>query len=232
MLLATGVLPGLLALALMVSLLAAVPTAEGLARRFALNGALLLGWVPALWWVHWPVPVDHAAVAAAVTVAGLTWHVASTDRPRVALRGLVPELHRTDLLLPVSALLALASMWRWAFPGSARQALQIMLPGVDNAAHFTMYASILQHGATSASLGNAPDGSALGLQRLPAGLSQPSGHAHGGDLPTAAHGARHTDRLHPGRGAGRHAWAHRADGSRRLAARSRRPVLGRPGRSH
>lgn len=168
--LAGGVLPGAVVLALAVALLVAVPTAPELARRLALNGAVLLGWVPVTWLVDWPVPIDHAAFAGAVAVAWLGWHIASASMPRTRLRALVPQVHQADLLLPVSGLLALATMWRWAFPDTPRAALVTMLPGVDNSAHFAMYSSILRHGAPSSSLGNAPDGAPWGFTQYPQGF--------------------------------------------------------------
>lgn len=196
--LATGLLPGMLALVLLLALLVVVPTAPDLSRRLALNGSVLLGWVPVLWWVSWPVPVDHAALAMAAVISALVWRVAGAAAPGAALRGLIPTVRRTDLLLPVSAMLALAAMWRWAFAGSPRQALETMLPGVDNAAHFAMYASILRHGVPSSSLGRAPDGSQsafteypqgfhslvatlteVGHARLPTGTSMLTSYTHG-----------------------------------------------------
>jgi hypothetical protein len=168
--LASGLVQGVLALSLLVALLLVVPTARDLTRRLALNGAVFLGWVPVTWWVNWPVHVHHAAVAVALAVAWLAWHIAGASLPRARLRAMVPRVHRADLLLPVSALLAVATMWRWAFPGTPRAALVTMLPGVDNSAHFTMYSSILRHGAPSSSLGNAPDGSRWGFTEYPQGF--------------------------------------------------------------
>ena len=170
MLLATGLLPGAVSLGLAVVLLAAVPTAPDLSRRLAVNGSVLVGWAPLLWWVRWPVAVDHGALVVALSAGALTVLVTASDRPLTALRGLAPRVHAVDSLLPVAAALALTCTARWAFAGSPRQALVALLPGADNYAHFHMFSTLRAYGATTRALGDAGDGSGWGFDEYPQGF--------------------------------------------------------------
>ena len=169
-LLASGALPASAALVLAAGLLVAVPTAPDLSRRIAVNGAAFLGWVCTTWWVRWPVPVDHAAVVVALTSGGLLAWVLVGRRPRDRVHALRPAVGRTDLLPLVGGALALATMWRWAFPASPRAALAALLPGIDSVAHFHMFSTVRAYGATLPALGPAPDGSPWPFDTYPQGF--------------------------------------------------------------
>ncbi|MEP7091263.1 MAG: hypothetical protein ABI776_14285, partial [Nocardioidaceae bacterium] len=166
-LLARDLVPAPVVLVVLVALVVMVPTAQDLSRRIALNGSLLIGWVPVLWWVRWPVEVDHGALVVAVAVATVTGGAAAAPAPLTRLRRLLPHARRVDRLLVLSGGAALASMWRWAFPGSPYHALLTLLPGVDNAEHFSMVATMRTYGATTSALGASPDGSRWRFDEYP-----------------------------------------------------------------
>lgn len=167
---AGGLLPAPLVLALGVGLLVAVPSAPDLARRVAVNGSVFLGWVCTTWWVRWPVPVDHGALVLALAGAGLVVAVLGSPRPWERVSSLRPHVAAVDLLLPTGAALALAAMWRWAFPGSAHGALVALLPGADDVAHFHMFSTLRAYGATTRASGVAPDGSRWAYDSYPQGF--------------------------------------------------------------
>jgi hypothetical protein len=165
--LAVGLLPVLVVLALLVLLLVAVPTAGGLSRRVALNGSLLIGWAQVLWWVRWPVPVNHGAAILAATTGCL---VLLLHRAKAgAARSLVPRARPGDVLIASAGLAATVAMSPWAFAGSSRRALTLMLPGADNYAHFHMFATIRTYGAVTTSL-PSPDGRGWGFDEYPQGF--------------------------------------------------------------
>lgn len=169
-LLASGVVSGPLALVLAALVLAAVPSAATLSRRVAVTGALVVGWVPVVWWVRWPVPVDHGAAVVAATVGVLAGLVGGSADPSARARSLVPRLQRADVLLVLAAVGALFSTSRWAFAGSAQAALASLVPGADNFAHFSMFALLRARGAVPEVLGRGPDGSGWAYDNYPKGF--------------------------------------------------------------
>jgi hypothetical protein len=164
---AKGLLSGPTALVLAVVLLLALPTSTELARRVALNGALLVGWVPVLWWWHWPVGVDHAALVLGVSLGALVGWVVAAEHPVGRLKELVPRVRAADWLLPVGGLAALAALWRWALAGSPQQALEAMLPGADNYAHFHMFSIVRASGAVATAAGPPSDGPGWAFDEYP-----------------------------------------------------------------
>jgi hypothetical protein len=169
-LLALRLMPGVLSLVLLAAVLVLLPTSPALARRLAVNGSLLMGCAPVLWWVRWPVRVDHGAVVVAAALGALAWRVAAAPGPGVGLAGLLPVTRRVDGLVLLGGASALAAMSRWVTPGSAHAALVTMLPGLDNAAHFHMFATIRAYGATTRALGASPDGSRWAFDDYPQGF--------------------------------------------------------------
>lgn len=165
--LASGVLPGPLAALLPLVLILLVPVAPSLARRAAVNGTIFLGWAPVLWWVQWPMAVNHGAFVTALAVALLAVYVVGSPNPRAQWRRLAPTVSRTDLLLPAAAAFALTMMHRWAFEASPQRTLAFMIPGYDNVAHFDMFAMLRRHGATIDALGAAPGGSSWAFGDYP-----------------------------------------------------------------
>ncbi len=168
--LAAGRVPGGVGLVAAVVLLVVLPSDRAPARRVAINGALLAGWAPVLWWARWPVPVDHAGVLVAAGVGTLVAVVAGAADPREAARRLVPRVHRTGALVLLGAALSLSATWRLAFAGSPQRALAVLLPGLDSSAHFAMFAAIRQLGATTDALGPTPDGSGWAFAAYPQGF--------------------------------------------------------------
>ena len=69
LLVASGLLGGVPALLLLVGVLVLVPSHRLLARRLSVNTALVFGWTQVLWWVEWPVRVNHAGVVIGLGVA-------------------------------------------------------------------------------------------------------------------------------------------------------------------
>jgi hypothetical protein len=169
-LLASGVVPGVVSLVVLAGLLAVVPTSPDLSRRIALNGSVLVGWVPVLWWVRWPFEVSHGALVVAVVVGALTFLVTSSPEPRLVLRSLLPHCRAIDSLMVLAGVLALTCMSRWAFVGSPHAALVALLPGADNYAHFHMFATIREYGATTTALGGKGDGSGWAFDEYPQGF--------------------------------------------------------------
>src|SRR3954451_2971391 len=166
----TGILTGPSAGLLLLVILVAVPSSPYLSRRLALNGSLLLGWTPVLWWVDWPVTVNHGGVVLAFGTTALVVHgVRSNVGPTVARR-LVPTCRPADILIPLSGLAALLVVSRLAFAHSAPRVLTILLGGFDNAAHFGMFLMLRTQRATLDALGSAPDGSRWTYASYPQGF--------------------------------------------------------------
>lgn len=169
-LLASGVLPGAVVLALALAVVVLVPTARRYPLRIALNGALVLGWSPFLWWVRWPVPLDHGAVVVAAGVAVALLVVLSAADPRARARALLPRPRPVDVLLPLAPVAAAVAVRGWAFASGPREALAALLPGIDNVAHFQIFSTMRAHGAVLAALPPAPDGGRWGFTGYPAGF--------------------------------------------------------------
>ena len=167
---ASHLLPGGVVLAVVVVVLVAAPTSATLHRRVACNVAVLVGWAPVVWWVRWPVDVDHAAALLALSLGALVWWLCPPTGREERRRQLVPRLHAVDAMVVAVPLLALVVVRRWAFPGSAREALISLVPSVDNVAHFHMFATIRDHGAITQALGDSPDGSAWSFDNYPQGF--------------------------------------------------------------
>lgn len=168
--LSRGWTPGLLSLALLAGLLVAAPSAPDLPRRLAVNGSVLIGWAPLAWWVRWPSYVNHSVLLVALGWAGLVVMVLWAPDRAQALARLRPETRRIDVVIPAGAVLALAAMSRWAFAGTPRDALRVLLPGADNYPHFDMFAAIRTHGAALNVLGPSPDGSRWAYYNYPQGF--------------------------------------------------------------
>ncbi|MFL6135740.1 MAG: hypothetical protein ACJ72A_23250 [Nocardioidaceae bacterium] len=167
--LVAGWVPGPVAVALGAALVLAVPTASSCARRVALNCAVLVGWSQVLWWVDWPVPVNHGALIAASVAGYLVVVVTGASSPRQRAVDLLPRFRSVDALLVGSVVATIAAMWRWVTVSSPQRALEVLLPGADNYAHFHMFSTLRAYGATTTSLA-APDGSGWGFDEYPQGF--------------------------------------------------------------
>jgi hypothetical protein len=166
----TGVMPRTATGLLLGGLILGLPSSAQLARRVALNGSLVLGWVPVLWWVDWPVSVNHGAAVLAVGSAALVVLGLATVRRGHPLHRLLPTCRRTDVLIILSGLAAFLVVSRLVLAGSARRVLTILLGGFDNGPHFGMYLMLRKHGATLDALGAAPDGSSWLYASYPQGF--------------------------------------------------------------
>jgi hypothetical protein len=164
--LAVGVLPLPVILAALAVLLVVVPTAGGLSRRVALNGSLLIGWAQVLWWVRWPVALDHGAVVVAGAVGFALVMLGRPGRDRASV---VPKVRPVDSLLLLAGIAATTAMSSWAFAGSSRRALTMMLPGADNYAHFHMFATIRTYGAVTTAA-PSPGGKGWAFDEYPQGF--------------------------------------------------------------
>jgi hypothetical protein len=81
-----------------------------------------------------------------------------------------PVARAVDALPVLGGLAALALSWTWAFPGTPKNALRALLPGIDNVAHFHMFATIRGYGATTRALPRGPDGTRWAFDGYPQGF--------------------------------------------------------------
>lgn len=166
-----GILDGPLGLALAGLLLVAVPVARSLSRRLVVTGAIVLGWLPVLWWVRLPVGgLGRVTIGMALLAAGLAFWVASSDEPVSRLRRLVPRVRLVDLL-PLGAAAATAVLAaRWSWRGTGESTLAVLSRGWDHSAHFFMASMIRRTGATLDRLGPGPGGDEWAYQHYPQGF--------------------------------------------------------------
>ena len=162
----TGALPEAATALLILVLVCLVPVCHGLSGRIAVNAALLVGWMPVLWWVRWPVPVNHGGVVVAAVVGGLSAYVAAGE-PRRRAATLLPTVRGSDALLPGALLAALAATAPLTFAATPLRALNVLVPGADNYAHFAMFTSLRAYGATPDVIGAGPDGSGWAFADYP-----------------------------------------------------------------
>lgn len=147
-----GVIEGAWVLGPLVVALLAVPTSRLLARRILLNGAIVVGVVPALWW--WDLPLGdlgRAGLLLAALIGGLTAWLLWSGLPaaRERARQLVPSWHTVDLL-PLGA--AAASLWfmqAWLRVSTGSAALAALVPGWDHSAHYGMVHALRLNGVTA-----------------------------------------------------------------------------------
>jgi hypothetical protein len=167
LLLARSPVPPFLGPCTVVALVVLLPTARTLTGRIALNGSLLLGWTPVLWWVRWPVAVDQAALVVAVLAGVLVLVSLRRDLSPVPRGDRLPRLHRIDLLVLLAGLAAVLAVRAYLVVRTPRQSLYLLIGGYDNSAHFDMFLVARRHGATIVALGAAPDGSAWSYREYP-----------------------------------------------------------------
>lgn len=163
---ASGRTPGAASLLVLLLLLAVTPVARTLPARLSVNGAFLVGWVPLLWFVSWPVPLNHGAAVVGCWAGALVTFVVWTR----GWRRLLPDVRVGDLLLLVAVVLSAVVMAPWWRARSPQAALEALLPAWDNAAHFSMFASARSHGAVLAAVGPSPDGSRWAYADYPQGF--------------------------------------------------------------
>ena len=145
----TGVLEGSAGLLVATLIVLLVPTSRDLCRRVLLAGCLLLGWTPLLWW--WDLPLGafgRASVGLALIAGGTLAWVGWAERPGRRALLLLPRLRAVDLLIPVTAGVAMVVLQPWLQVKSATQTLALLMGGWDNVAHFSMVHMIRGTGVT------------------------------------------------------------------------------------
>lgn len=163
---ALGGVPGWLSV---VVVTCAVPTAPDLSRRLALNASITLGWTPLLWWVSFPVEVSHAGLLVGLGLGVLGFLVGRAPTLSSGLLDLLPTTRRTDLLVPAGGLVALLAVAPLALVRTPAQALHVLLPGVDNNVHFTLFTTMRRVGSTVTAASAGPDGTSWAFGDYPAG---------------------------------------------------------------
>lgn len=142
----------------------ALPVARDLAGRLVLTGTILVGWWPLTWWVAAPGHLSRVGLGLAVVAVVLGWFLAG-ERGR--LRRLIPRWAGTDLLWVGAGVFAAWLYRPWLAPGSSAGALQLMLPGWDHSAHFSITAMQRRFGTVISMAPPAPVGDTWSYSRYP-----------------------------------------------------------------
>ena len=164
---ATGVLRGPLSVVVMVVLLIALPTAKEFSHRLAMNGTILLGAIPMLWWMPWLVGgPSHFGVITAVA-AGILAGVILRSAP--ARRRLLPTFSLPDLVPAVAGAFSIWFFWPFGAFRDGLGGLAMLMQGFghDNVAHFDMVQMIRQTATTGALWPASPDGSEFAYVNYP-----------------------------------------------------------------
>lgn len=151
--LASGIVPGGLAVMIFAMVVLAVPTSRQLSRRVLLAGCLFFGWVPLLYWWDLPVgDIGRSPILFAVISALLAGWIAVARNPVRRLRRLLPRLRAVDTFPLLASLGIAAILWKWIQVKSGVSAMAVMIPGWDHSAHYAMTHSIRLHGVTTQGL--------------------------------------------------------------------------------
>lgn len=153
-------LDGAPAMVLSLLLMVVIPSAATLSGRLVVNGSVLLGWVPLLWWTALPLgDIGRIGLLLALAVGSLTAWILAGPAPRTRVRRLAPRVAAVDLMPAAAALIAAWTTWPLLTSTSADRTLSaLMRLGWDHCAHFGMVMLARSEGAVSAMLGPAPDG--------------------------------------------------------------------------
>lgn len=150
--------PGGVFLAVLAALVLLTPTSRSYARRLLVGGAIVLGWVPLVWWLPLPASLDRVGLLVAILAACLTGWAAY--RGRTSLSALLPRPVWADA---IPGIVAVAAVWisRPALTApSDGAALNLLIKsGWDHVAHFHMVRLIASEGSLLATTGTAADGS-------------------------------------------------------------------------
>jgi hypothetical protein len=159
---------GPLAVALAVLLFVGFPTAKNLSRRLSINGIVILGFGPLLWWAPWASDwaVTHTSLLIGLSAAYLAaWVVWREAR----VRSVVPSVGAGDI-----ATLGTAAFLAWFFRPfytytsglDSVSLLQQAFAG-DNVAHFNMFRMIRVMGTTGPNWPATPDGTLFAYEPYP-----------------------------------------------------------------
>ncbi|MFC6354797.1 hypothetical protein [Luethyella okanaganae] len=155
-----GLLAGVGVLAFTALLIVLFPVSSSLSRRILYNGAIVLGWIPVLWWFDLGEFSDRMSWVLALSAGGLVaWLFGRPDTVGRAKR-LLPRLRWSDLI-PVGT----GAWGLWLFsplllsPSDGRTLTLLMKSGWDHVAHFFMTQRLEQGGSLWGTTGSSPDGS-------------------------------------------------------------------------
>ncbi len=152
-----GVAEGETGIVLTGVLLLLVPTSKELARRILYTGAIVMGWLPVLWWLDLPfAAVGRVTVLLALLAAGLAAWIGSGAQPLSRARALLPRVRAVDVALPIVATLGAMLLDPFLTTKQAVQSLAVLMTGWDNSAHFSMVSMARTHGVTVDALTTPP----------------------------------------------------------------------------
>lgn len=169
---ATGLLEGLPSLLAVGALVLALPTSTELSRRVLLTGAIVVGWLPVLWWTTvLDVPLGRVTWLIAVVAAALVgWVVGPGAGAWVRARRLVPRFRRVDMLTLGAAAFGVWLARPLLRPGSGAGALSTLMTGWDHSAHADMVWMIRNHGAVIGAFPVDPSGGTWSYAHYPQGF--------------------------------------------------------------
>ncbi|MGA9747603.1 MAG: hypothetical protein WBQ50_09150, partial [Nocardioides sp.] len=155
-----GHLDGQVALALVAGLSLLAPTSSILSRRLLIVSALVLGWIPLVWWLPLDLGrLDRTGLLLAASSAALVGWTCAAPRMSQRARRLIPQVALMDLAPVLAAALTAWLTWPFLSAASGDRTLNILIKsGWDHAAHFGMTHVIRAEGAITPYLGPAPDG--------------------------------------------------------------------------
>jgi hypothetical protein len=126
-----------------------VPTSRELSRRVLYTGAIMLGWLPVLWWIEVPLgAMGRATLVLAAVAGGIATWVGVGRRPLERARSLLPRVRWADAALPAVAALGVVLFQPLLVAKSAVQSLGVLMTGWDNSAHFSMVSMLRTYGVT------------------------------------------------------------------------------------
>jgi len=154
------VLAGLLAIG--------IPSARDLTRRLAINGVVILGFLPIAWWIPWSADwgITHSGVLLGGVLGSLVaWAIIGGRRSIV----IVPVLGRSVIALAITAAF-LAWFFRQFFvytEGLFGISLLRQAFGNDNVAHFDMFEMIRRYGSAGPTWPDPTDGTTFAYVPYP-----------------------------------------------------------------
>lgn len=135
-----------------------LPTAPGLSARIALNGVLLLGLLPALWWGSPSFNLSRVTSASNFATALIVACIVFFSLKKIlSQEHLLPTIQLTDSLLAASALF-MSWLYLPFFSGPSATASLLQSLRGDIVAHFTMVVKTIATGVSGSAWGTAQDG--------------------------------------------------------------------------
>lgn len=163
-----GLLAGPIALSLAALLWLGIPSSHLMSRRLAINGAIALGVIPALWWFPWDgsAPVGQTAAILGVGAGFLASRALWSRGP---IRPIIRTLAAVDLL-PLFCVVGVTWYFRplLTLPrgAGAVSALRGAF-GNDNVAHFDMFEMTRRHSGSGLTWPRSDDGSLFAYAPYP-----------------------------------------------------------------